>query len=108
MSDLVERLKDASGPDRELDLVIAIHAFTKDQAAAQGWSHSLRQQRGGKSVCPEFTASIDSALTLVPDKDREFIHLTWTRCVLPDAIAHGHTPALAIVTAALLARDGAE
>jgi hypothetical protein len=64
--ELIARLA-ATGPDRELDLAIA-HVFFSERAAwAAGWSHSLKQQRGGKAVVPAFTASNDAAQTLVPD-----------------------------------------
>ena len=56
---LLERVKAASGPDRELDL--ALGALWSDPP----FNLSVNQQRGGKPPVFKFTASIDAALALV-------------------------------------------
>lgn len=62
MQELIERLEKATGPDRELDLAIG-----QLLPPPHPFSLSIEQQRGGKPPVPAFTASIDAALTLVPE-----------------------------------------
>jgi hypothetical protein len=70
MTDLIARLEAASGPSRELDEAIARHLgapldrhesgdFWRLTEPWAGWSHHYPM--------PKFTASIDNALTLVPE-----------------------------------------
>lgn len=67
MNDLISRLSAATGPSRELDAEIAL---------ANGWAHRTMPngERYWRSptgvICPQplrYTASIDAALTLVPE-----------------------------------------
>ena len=70
LAELIERLEKATGPDRQLD---------HDIALATGWAQSFSGATGTSPaglISPDgnyhysarpFTASIDAALTLVPD-----------------------------------------
>lgn len=107
MSDLIARLEAATGPDRELDRAIA-------KALGVMPLYEMRGQIGGS--WPDCTASIDAALTLVPEGwlwQVEWIgHQTRKRvgnCILwqphePALSGQAATPALAICIAALRAR----
>jgi len=106
---LSDRVAAASGPDRELDLAIerAVGTYT-------AFSH----YRMGDDDCEEYvptryTASIDSAMTLVPEG------WFWTTATTPlrggygrlidregyQACAQAATPALALTAAALKSRN---
>lgn len=61
-TDIIARLEKATGPDRELDLEIG-----RALPGPHPFSLSTAQQRGGKPPVPEFTASIDAALMLMPE-----------------------------------------
>jgi hypothetical protein len=108
MTDLIERLEKATGPDVDLDEAIACFLAPP---------HPRHGKPVGMIYAPKYTASIDAALTLVP-KD-----LAWRVDVmtgLPGAIvcvpnawvSHktapthwaGTTPAIALCIAALKAR----
>ena len=54
MDDLIHRIQAASGPDRLIDFDIALLVGTKTR-------------NGSINIAPHFTASIDAALTLVPE-----------------------------------------
>ena len=96
MDELIARLEQATGPNRELD-----HAV--ETAVLGEWTY----------YAPEYTASIDAALTLVPEG------FNWTvdgfpsgpacaSCYLADAggqLHDGATPAIAICIASLKARQ---
>ncbi|MDI2076996.1 hypothetical protein ABIF68_007870 [Bradyrhizobium japonicum] len=69
MNEIINRLQQADGPDRALDVDI-VFALYPDIGAYQPhcvgeepifWSDPYRKQ-----PCPQFTASIDAALTLLP------------------------------------------
>lgn len=69
MKDLIAALESASGPDRQLDFEIGLQmGITKDLGTGK-WirlddDNRIRTVEGG---LPHYTASIDAALTLVPD-----------------------------------------
>lgn len=113
-SGLVERIEEATGPDRELDIAIARLVFN---VAAD--MHPLRDW------VKAFTASIDAAMTLVPEGwrfmvgQREFPHArAYVENGKPSFVGMGNrrnperlwfettaaTPALALCAAALRAR----
>ena len=76
MKDLIERLEKATGPDRELDA--AIWLATTPGATRRQWSYThtatgmdcdvdeTRDSAGALITVPEYTASLDAALTLMP------------------------------------------
>jgi hypothetical protein len=102
MKDLIERLKVAKGPDRDLDSEI-LFLIT----SGVGCGHS----RSG----PAFTASIDAAMTLVPEgtgfglllsRDRKDCRADiWGDERTEERFFIGATPALALCIAALQARS---
>lgn len=107
---LVERIEAASGPDRELDCRIwcAISGPTFDVAVAVVPDFSQWQ-------APFYTASIDAAMTLVPEgRSWELTKLEsagtaqafiWNMKELGEGDgAEAKTPALALASAALRAR----
>ena len=131
MSDLITRLEAATGPDRELDAAI-FTAVYHDKVpspiveSGYGWRYdkghwwlATGEDARTPPKCvfpPRFTASIDAALTLVPEGWRWHSY-HWRRKDEPKimslvtnephvGIAHGKaaTPALAICIAALRAR----
>jgi hypothetical protein len=107
--ELAERCEAATGPDRELDAEIA---------STLGWANVGPGNRGGRcgrspegtwKTVPRYTASLDAAMTLVPegwDWELEFIGGTSVANML---LARGtfngaaQTPALALCAAALRA-----
>ena len=120
-SDLIARLEAATGPDRDLDRAIA-------KALGVMPLYELRGQIGGS--WPDYTASIDTALTLVPANALWGVKALWDQG--PDAnggpkayrgsvdvyevrdglfwkdnhLSLAPTPALAICIAALRAKEG--
>lgn len=118
MDDLIAQLEAATGPDRELDAAIK-------ELVGHAWDYAADWGMRGneKPVALPYTASIDAALTLVPEgwlmrlvsfaKGSQPTPVSW-RCVLrtwlhsddgevafSQAIGVAPTPALAIVIAAL-------
>lgn len=114
MTSLIERLEAATGPDRELDAEIAILA-----GGLPHGEHFPRPDGSIVSYLPDkpkhitrskhYTASLDDALTLVPEGwdwtlDRVNDGLTISaRCGTHDQF-FGATPAIALTIAALKAR----
>lgn len=102
MTDLIARIESADGPDRELDAEIAkaVGAQGTYRADFLGWDdvgHAI--YRPGYA---RYTASIDAALTLVPD-DCGFV-VMGKAAKVGCHIGSGATPALALAAAALKAR----
>lgn len=142
MKDLIERLEKATGPDRELDAAIYVVTGLRPKDLQRlGYEVELWAERGnvfwrGGTVTqgpafksgetfPAYTASLDSALTLVPD----FINRRWYAAdsdsesdgkpvasvfhpadVMSGRIPRsvGATPAIALCIAALKARAASE
>lgn len=127
--ELIARIEAATGPDREIDRDIFSAVFPElvpspIVTSGYGW----RQDRGGwwlatgedsrtppKTIYPlRFSASIDVALTLMPEGYFPVIDFVKNRCWIRDAqgfdmpngCAYGFaaTPALALCAAALKAR----
>lgn len=74
MLDLIARLEAASGPDRELDHLIAEATFPLladyvRKPTRYGWWSDAPKVAGAYSIAPadEYTSSIDAALMLVPE-----------------------------------------
>lgn len=130
MDDLIKRLSEATGPDRELDNLIALAAgYTIAQKCmphAPDTYFAPKQKYIG--VAPRFTESIDAALTLVPEdgwlnighrrNNREtrigdgerFIHAGFELGRMPfySGAQHPTSIAIALVIAALRARQARE
>lgn len=119
MNELIERLEQATGPDRELDVEI-VFALYPDIGAYQPhcrgeepifWNEPYRKQ-----PCPEFTKSIDAALTLVPEEHAASVEWSprYPGCAWiypPDNVdeisfeGEASNPAIALCIAALKARE---
>jgi len=144
MNDLIPRLERATGPDRELDGAIALatgwqHKETEDGRGISGepiikhtwtspggeefWEKTTIFNRANKypEELPHYTASLDAALTLVPEGYRWNVessengllsHIKPVAGVAVDEAAapssdqfFAATPALALCIAALKARE---
>ncbi len=66
---LIARLEKASGPDRELDVAIGLTI-----PEPTPFNATTQVLRNGKPSCPEFTESVDEALTLIPPSHTTSIH----------------------------------
>lgn len=120
LSDLIARVENASGPDRRLDFDLwatitnpdGFPALSEPEESRTGWFDTWKD-RGG---FPLYTASIDAALTLLPEGfaaavgtmafkncDRKPWATYWTPQGVPHSV-EAATPALAVVIAALKAR----
>lgn len=107
MTNLIARIESADGPDRELD--VAIHESignVVDRGCPADW-HS-------EDETPRYTASVDAALTLVPEDWHTQLsgvngswcavltHTPFNSC--GEVSTFCRTPALALAAAALKAR----
>jgi hypothetical protein len=108
--DLARRLEEATGPDRELDLQIATTCGAKVlEATAIATGRAFEYRRIPERAALTFTASIDAAMTLVPEGFDWAVFRTnggltvhaW--CGNREDV-FGATPALALAAAALRAR----
>jgi hypothetical protein len=106
---LAERCEQAAGPDRELDAEIALAiGYTREKKGREriAWWRNPKGQQigydGWHNFPPSFTASLDAAVTLVPEG------CGWM--VMNNAAkvgrwpSRGATPALALCAAALRAK----
>lgn len=117
---LIDRLAKATGPDRELSVEIATYLFDiewrpytagKRVRILCGYDRSTGDTVFyGKAVVPHYTASIDAALTLVPEgygsvslsiNERD---QSSARFAHPYVFGNAATPAIAICIAALKTR----
>lgn len=109
MEDLIARLEAATGPDRELDCLIDVavgHPIHNPHGPAEvaNWP-----QRASGLTVPAYTASIDAAMTLVPDGSG--VMLFWFgddertgEAQVANKRAKAAAPALALCIAALKVR----
>lgn len=69
MQDLIERLEKATGPDSWLNFEIqqAVEGWKNLGGGYREWSDGRRERYNYTSPSPPYTASIDTALTLVPE-----------------------------------------
>lgn len=134
IADLIERLEAATGPDGELDIDIyklfglgkispdTVMEYKLDHDGEAMWRcRHAGQDWGGWWHAERYTASLDAAMTLVPENH------TFDICICPEmgSVARiyfgsarensageptgsGHTPAVSICIAALKARGGDE
>lgn len=109
---LADRVEMLAGPDREVDGLIAA-ALGLPHGPSSGWNNSENGDYWTVEECaPSYTASIDDAMTLVPEGYDWSVSSEQGRgiayCVqgpsafLPDCVAA--TPALALCAAALRAK----
>jgi hypothetical protein len=107
LSGLIDRMQKAEAPDRDLD------AEVYRVCVGEVWSGPLSGHwtSDGKAPIPHYTASIDDALTLVPDEHDWIIASvngqvggTPYACVGSEQAHYGATPALSLCLAALKAR----
>lgn len=96
---LIEKLEAAEGPSQELDREIWLRAVaSKDQIkmVAIGRKHFGDAEANDRidimSDSRSYTASIDTALTLVPEEMRDEISITTLHCVARVAINLNHAP----------------
>jgi hypothetical protein len=103
--ELIAALEAATGPSRELDAAIFSHLYGWSYPLVGAAVHDFRENGAA------YTASIDAALTLVPDGCEAVIWTAGGADVFPatpglrayDA-THAATPAIALCIAALRAR----
>jgi len=122
--DIIERLEKAEGPSRELDAEIWERLGLVDEKHCARWRamdgrKDLTRERFVRAWAPEFTESLDAALTLVPEgwswKLVHEPHDGLYRVVMRQAprleivalayVVTKATPALALCLAALKARQ---
>lgn len=117
LDDLIARLEKATGPDRALD--IAIYKIVRNGRATNHDMLTPEQRESHFAGCaPTYTASIDAALTLLPDDDHHW-KAGYSKHVRHNAEVrdlmhphkgvfvgeHDHSRAIALCIAALKARD---
>ncbi len=114
LTDLADRVARLTGPDREVDAAIAVaakvvpHDF--EPAFEPGYWRAMYDNRHW--YAPEYTASIDAAMTLVPEGYDYGIYRVSGECQVEVGAAEtfqleqvtAATPALALTAAALRAR----
>jgi hypothetical protein len=115
---LIERLEKATGPDRALNALIYLDVLNPHMRA--GWTapNGIGPEGYYARVSPDYTGSIDAALTLVPEGFQAYVDTgtpegahacVWTD--YPHRISGGARqctqPAIALCTAALRARRAA-
>lgn len=91
LSTLIQRLEEADGPSRELDAEIAISLVPDSRSIADKDCERgcyWEQLSFGQSLrtSPEFTASIDAALTLVPEGWTRDVDATAPECGIDVAL----------------------
>lgn len=125
LTELAKRVEAATGPDRELDAEIAIAIDLKlphddygaRDAARRGGAARLAEmgechQNVWRTYLPRYTASLDSAMTLVPEGYEWAVNWGGNSVANVNRIGDGYpihcgcaaTPSLALTAAALGAR----
>jgi hypothetical protein len=129
MTDLIERVEKASGPDRELDVLVGaeVNLFADNRYLCLrktleicGMAQTLEMAESHQNILrtelPRYTASIDAALTLLPHGYASAVGTMafkncnkkpWATYWTPQGVPHSveaETPALAVTLAALKAR----
>jgi hypothetical protein len=106
---LAERVEKAEVPDRELDVAIvrALHpGIGPYEPHCVGEEPIFWHDPYRKTLCPKFTASVDAALTLVPDGYGWNVqgNTNVFHALVSSYPGNARTPALALCAAALRAR----
>jgi hypothetical protein len=109
-AELIAALEAATGPNRILDLAIFLHVYP--QYRDGGIAH-YDLECSDLSIVPRFTASLDAALTLVPEICSLGLNRSITLACEAFVCGHdlyrsgeGKTLAIALCIAALKAREG--
>lgn len=96
MNDLIDRIESADGPSRELDYLIALargwRLVAQDWPEKSNWHDAdgtYRGRNGDPDCPPRWTASIDAALTLVPEGQGRWPQLYYISRN-PNNTAQGH------------------
>lgn len=114
LSELIERVRAATGPDRELDAAVLKHFGFHSWIGRMSYHDAPLWIDFGSS---EITASIDAAIALAERvlpgralvvRNSGYAELQHPRNRRFDSFAHGHTPAIAITLATLLALQSQE
>ena len=114
---LLQRVREAGGPDRELDRAVALHFGWTDYDDGMGVMTRMRDPEGvvGAHYAPSFSASLDAAVALVERVRPETHWLIQTSGKIEDhtfdaemwsggkgsGFHQGATPALALLAALL-------
>lgn len=124
LEELADCCERRTGPDRELDCAIGVaiglfeeHSSKYDHIPFDYWrinsdgAHS-QPGHGGDQMVPRYTASIDAALTLVPDQCRWSLdvgmgddRMCQVAIWFSTLAGRAATPALALIAASLRARS---
>jgi hypothetical protein len=117
--ELAERCEKASEPDRETEARIAMELAWRKTTLGQAGRVWYDQDGNLEAVPPKYTASLDAALTLLPEGSEWRLERRFSKAMSPayasvwnpgatdvdfHANAHGKSPALALCAAALRAR----
>ena len=113
--ELAEQVATADGPDRELDAEIALAlGIVREREGNQFYGHRdhsvMVMERGyydhvgSAPELPAYTASIDAALTLVPEGYEWIIGQTRSGLIVHGHMRFGNSLALSLCASALLAR----
>ncbi len=123
---LADRVEALAGPCRETDADIALtlkipdwraqkpwkqtNGWAKANCARDAWSIFFHDGMGGSPAIPAFTASLDAAMTLVPEPGKwsitsghgdDWQASVWGLAIKPMEWHSAATPALALTAAAL-------
>ena len=127
LEELAEAVGQLSEPDRETDCMIGVavgrfHLVDPPKYGGPDYGYTdsdggeVRPGHGGDQLVPRYTASLDAAMTLVPEGSVWFVGnsddpspAVWNACVMPeqapaDRWTRAATPALALCAASLRAR----
>ena len=115
--DLSARVGGLSGPDREIDWQIAVAVGVKSEPRPKSWAGIDQLQF--LTDLPRYTASLDAAMTLVPEDyaidclkegevGRWYVNMRPRNWIAEWECSRAATPALALTAAALRARAAQE
>lgn len=103
--DLAEACEKASGPDRDLDTDIFCQEILRENPGRETFRPAAAM------LAPRYTASIDAAMSLVPEGHDADVYIRQRRStamvIIPEGggrQSYAATPALALVAAALRAK----
>lgn len=116
--ELAERCEQAAGPDRDLNIAMLPLVGLRFVDEGPPIGQVCYDNNGGAVPMPSFTASIDAALTLLPEgQEWTLVKATYGPVLVllpsgddrvPDIKVYAKTPATAICASALRARAAGE